>query len=46
MSTSEAVKVKSKNLNVKEEYEKSQQKNAASFIVIGMDNISFSGVYC
>ena len=46
MTTSEAVKVKSKNLNVKEEYEKSQQKNAASFIVIGMDGVSFRGVYC
>jgi len=31
-----AVKTKSKNLNVLEEFNKSNAKNAASFVVIGM----------
>lgn len=35
LSVEEPVKVKSKNLNVLAEYEKSRQKKAANFVVIG-----------
>lgn len=35
LTVEEPVKVKSKNLNVLAEYEKSRQKKAANFVVIG-----------
>jgi elongation factor 1 alpha-like protein len=35
LTVEEPVKVKSKNLNVLAEYEKSNQKKAANFVVIG-----------
>jgi hypothetical protein len=36
LSVQESVKVKSKNLDVLAEYEKSQRKKAANFVVIGL----------